>query len=304
MKRKCLFLLLSVLVSSLYAEESFLTQPPQKAQEWISSHIISMDPHEVQLITNMLYFLYANSLINMKIREFVIPISQLSQAIRRHLTTNTNLSQELTTLKTLLERLKILNGAQEIYWQSLQHCQNACNTPQLKNALEALQEYGQKVLTVLAQDDLSNTQNSTRFLITELEKNIEELNKVNSFYKELDSKINQKNQQKNIGLMVLDDIINNNLSIMNITQQSGNITENFYLSHCMRLLVIGSKIYKDYYDALYAFNRYTKTTNNVVMFGMYGNLAEEYKNNLPHPDHVFEHILQTVKLYTHIELTQ
>ena len=74
----------------------------------------------------------------------------------------------------------------------------------------------------------------------------------------------------------------------------------------MQLILSATDIYKQHYEALYTYIS-SPTFDQAyacTLFGMNDLLPDEYKTSLPHPDHVFEHVLQTIKLYTQIELIQ
>ena len=124
------------------SENTSLISHQQHAQEWTNDVINNLTPEEIQLTANILYLLHANALIDLKIRQFVIPITKLNQAIRSNIINYKNTTEELTTLKTLLERLSHVIGARTIYNQKLQtgltyYNKNSCKT--LKNLFESLQ---------------------------------------------------------------------------------------------------------------------------------------------------------------------
>jgi len=303
--KKKLLSLMSVFLFFTHAtntnEQSFI--PPQKsAQIWINTTIASITPADAQKIANILYLLYANTLIDAKIREFIIPFTKIQQSIRTHISLYTNPSQELALLKTLIERFTILTGAREIYKHTLEQCQNECTEPSVIAALEQLQQYGQKSLTLLMQEELHNTNKAIVCSINEMEKSIRHLNHIITFYKQLDQATDEQvSTSFDNGIMAVDAIIKNHTEIMPYTLHANTVVETLYDFNLAHILSIATEIYKSYYEALYRHNTHNNYENR-VLFSMYGRLSEENTTLLPHPDHAMEHILQTVKLYTHIEL--
>ena len=108
--------------------------------------------------------------------------------------------------------------------------------------------------------------------------------------------------EENKDLFVLSIILKNNPELFTVLENV-TLALNETSDHAAHIIHAGAEIYKEFYIVLYnqlmalPCDEHYRTT----LFSMYGLLPEEYKSALPHPDHVFEHMLQTTKLYTQTE---
>src|SRR5690348_5406182 len=137
----------SLLFSSLLSISSAFSADNHEAHArmWSSKLIQQLNPQELQLVTNIMYLLYANSIIEAKTRQFIVPITRLNQVIRLNIVELKDATQELTTLKTLLDRLSHVMGARNVYNQMLQTCltyYNSHSSLLLTQAILELQAYG------------------------------------------------------------------------------------------------------------------------------------------------------------------
>jgi hypothetical protein len=303
------------ITSYIFPSDSIsLTSHQQHAQQWADNLTHNLTPTEIQLTANIVYLLHTNALIDMKIRQFVIPITKLNQAIRSNIINYKNTANELAILKTLLERLSHIIGARTIYNQKLQTgltYYNKNNNGQLTTYLENLQLYGQQALNDYAESNRAEMSQKLLSSAEILEAHVPTLQAIANLHKGLaensflDYFKNNDATKNIIALATLDELLNNN---MVATKNAENVLNTLDASteYALKLISSANDIYKQHYAALYAHISSDKfdQTYAVTLFGMNDILPDEYKSLLPHPDHIFEHVLQTIKLYTKIEITQ
>lgn len=317
MKYFCSLIITLFLTTTSFLFPSNNTLPAshqEHAQQWANNLTYNLTPAEIQLTANIIYLLHANALIDMKIRQFVIPITKLNQAIRSNIINYKNTADELATLKTLLDRLSHIIGARTIYNQKLQTgltYYNKNNSGLLTKPLEDLQRYGQQALNDYAESKHAEMTQKLLASAEILEAHVHTLQAIANLHKGLAEGafmdyFNNNDVTKNIiALATLDELLNNN---MVATKNAENVLNTIDTStdYALKLISSANDIYKQHYAALYAYisSDTFDQTYAVTLFGMNDMLPDEYKSLLPHPDHIFEHVLQTIKLYTKIEVIQ
>ncbi len=108
-----------------------------------------------------------------------------------------------------------------------------------------------------------------------------------------------------VDLVIIDELLKSNIAATQNSEYILNTLDNS-TDIILRLIATATEIYKEHYQALYGHmfsdtfdQRYAHT-----LFGINDMLPQEYQSLLPHPDKVFEHVLQTIKLYTQTEYIQ
>ena len=302
----------SVFVLSSLFTASCASTDSNTLEQWQITYLNGMTPEELQFTANFLYLSYAIALVELKIRQFLIPISRLNQSVRTNIATYQNTTDALATLRTLIERLSYITGARTIYMETLNTCSKyhtKHTTPTINAALESIQQDAQITLRAWADDKANETAEHLKKSSEDINACMQHLQAVSGLHKgmsegDLPLEISEENEH-NKSLIVLDIILRNNPEFLKVTEHITN-TLNQTSDHAAQIINTGAEIYKKYYTILYSmisspsFNQqYAKT-----LFGMYDVLSEEYKTLLPDTDHVFEHMLQTTKLYTQTELSQ
>lgn len=306
-----------VFLSSIFALSCSLTTycapvDNDALEQWQTTYLNGMTPEELQFTANFLYLSYATALVELKIRQFSIPISRLNQSVRTNIASYKNTADDLATLKTLIERLSYITGARTIYMESLNTCakyHTKHTTPTINAALESIQQDAQTTLRAWADEKANETAEHLKKSSENISTCIQHLQAVSGLHKDMSEgnlplEIPQENEQ-NRSLIVLDIILRNNPELLTVTEHITN-TVNQTSDHAAQIITAGAEIYKQYYTMIYntisspSFNQQYATT----LFGMHDVLPEEYKTLLPDTDHVFEHMLQTTKLYTQTELSQ
>jgi hypothetical protein len=311
MTRNRIFLLSVGLIVSSYATPSRATDNTH-LEQWQTTYLNNMSPEELQFTANFLYLSYAIALVESKMRQFSTPISQLNQSIRINIATYKNAPDDLAMLKTLIDRLSYVIGTRSIYIETLntysKHYGNN-TTPTIHAALEDIKSYAQDRLRAWADEKAPSTAEQLKKSYDEISRNTQYLISASGIHKGMsegampieipaESEINKS-------LITLDIILNNNSQLLTVTENLANVF-NETSDHAAQIITVGAEIYKQYYATIYSIitlptsdKRYATT-----LFGMHDALPEEYKSLLPHPDRVFEHMLQTTKLYTQTELLQ
>lgn len=302
--------------STIVASNSYHDQ----LQDWQSCYLAPMSPEDLQYTANFFLNSYAVSLAELKVRQFSTPISQLHYSIKKKLINYQNCSDELTMLRTLLDRLSYVNGARTIYLDTLSTCAKYLQEhPRdiINAALESTQLNSQTIICNWAQEKKTEFNEQLLNLVKTLGANNPQIqNSATLFHamsinnlainpdmenKELKQAIESDEGFKSV--MIIDAFLRENHTLLD---SLANMTDaiNRTTDYAEQIVAKGAEIYKAYYAVTY--NMITesalKTHYATTMFGMYDLLADEYKTVLPDPDHVFEHMLQTTKLYTQAEL--
>lgn len=279
---------------------------------WHTTYINKMSPAELQLLGNFLYLSCATAIIESKLHQFFIPISRLQQSIRSQIDNYQNPTNDVATLKTLLDRFSYVSGARIVHIETLKtltNYYNENNTSLINAAIENIQLNGQVQLSNWANDNMQAIQQQLKQSSEIILNNIQFLQPAMEFYKGISE--NEfpfdipKEVENDKALFTLDIIIKNNPELRTTTEEITNALNNLN-EQATQIIAIGADIYKQYYTIVYDrlmsadYNKEYATT----MFSMYGMLAQEYKTLLPDTNHIFEHALQTTKLYTQTEVLQ
>ena len=271
-----------------------------------------MSPEELQLIANFLYLSYATSLAELKVRQFSVPLTRLHQSIKKNIIAYQDCSQELATIKTLLDRLGFVVGTRTIYAETLKvfnQYYNEYANATIDAALESVQLDAQEQLRVWADEQKEQTGIQLKKLSEAITHHIPQLQGAAELH-HIMSKGNLPHEwpipQENVpftSILILDTILKSNHKLQTIIDEITN-SLNETTDYAEHIITIGAEIYKNYYMTV----RHILLSPTIdkkyatTMFGMHDLLPDEYKTTLPDADHVFEHMLQTAKLYTQAEL--
>ena len=290
-------------------------------QAWQTTYLSNMSPQQLQYTANFLYLSYAIALVELKVRQFTTPIARLNQAIRTKISTYKNVTDDLAMLKTLIERLNYVTGARTIYIETLTTCVNDHNNKKgghmidaihgrlIDNALESIQLDAQTKLRTWADEKIRETANQLKKsseAISATSQNFQGISRLHKIMSEGMLPVElSKEDECNRSIIIFDTIIRNNHELLTIAENAIDVL-NETSDNASQIITAGAQIYKEYYKTIY--NIITASTFDknyaTTMFGMHDVLPDEYKSLLPHPDKVFEHMLQTTKLYTQTELLQ
>jgi hypothetical protein len=280
-------------------------------QSWKTTYVNQLSIQEKQILANILHLLHANAIVESKIRQFPTPISRLNQAIRTNIDQYKCSTEDIAMLKTLIDRLSIVVGTREIYNQTLHTCfnhYNQNNIPLIDAALEGIQRYAQAILRDWANQKKPQTQALLKKSSDAIRGTVQHFQGVSNLHKvmsegQLPLEIAPEDEI-NKSLLVLSIITQNNPELLAVTENVVH-TLNETSDHAAQIIRVGEEIYKQFYIVLYDIlmspthdQQYATT-----MFSMHDRLPDEYKSALPHPNHVFEHMLQTAKMYTQTEFS-
>ena len=281
-------------------------------QYWQTNYLNKMTPEELQYTANHLYLSYAIALVESKIRQFSTPISRLHQSVRTNIATYKNTTDDLVMLKTLLDRLSYVTGARTIYMETLNTYTKHCN--ELKNktiatALTYIQLYARNALQVWGDERSASTTELLKNSTVNISETTQLLTGIRGIHQRLSDgilplEIPEENE-KYKSIIIHEFILSNNLQLQSIADDLTN-SFNETFDYAAQIVAAGAEIYKQYYAVIHymimspTFDKKYATT----MFGMHDILPDEYRTLLPDVDHVFEHMLQTTKLYTQTELLQ
>ena len=310
----------SVLIVSIIISFSFSTGAASTnvvsdidyLQSWKSSYLDHMTPQELQLLGNLIHLLHANAIIEFKIRQFSTPIVRLNQSIRKNIDQYKDTAEDITLLKTLIERLSFVVSTRTIYNQTLTTCTTHYNqnpTPIIEAALENMQLYAQTALRNWADEKNDETnfllQKSSQAMGNAVQhfQGASQLHRAMSMG-QLPLQLRQEIDEINKSLLVLSVIASNNPEIYAVAEDViNNLNETS--DHVAKIVGKGEAIYRQFYtiiyDKLMSSPAIAQSCYATTLFSMHGLLPEEYQSLLPDPNHVFEHMLKTTKMYTQTE---
>lgn len=281
--------------------------------QWKATYIDKMSLEEKQILANLIHLLHANSIIESKIHQFSTPITRLTQAIKNSVDNHYEKAHEdIIMLKTLLDRLDIVIGTRIIYNKMLNTAiahYNKNTTPLIEACLNELQLYAQQKLQDWANTTNYETSTHLKSCSETIDTTIKNFQAMSELYKQMSEnylpiKINSADE-KNRSLIMLSLLLENNPQLLHSGENIIN-SANTLFDHASGIIPIGEEIYKQFYMVMYhsvmssSSDEHYKST----LFGMHDLLPQEYKKALPDPNHVFEHILHSTKLYTHVEFLQ
>lgn len=279
---------------------------------WKSTYVDHMEPQQLQMLGNIIHLLHALSTIEIQIRKFSTPIAQLHQTIRKNIAVYKDTTKDLEILKKLLDRLSYVTNTRTIYAQTLSTCTNHYNKNTIQiidNALVSLQLYAQAQLREWSNAQTDATALHLKKCSDTVSSNIQYFHAAAGMHKGMsEGKMPiyiAPEDEENKSLLVLSIISENNPKLLNITDNIVN-TINETSDHVNQIIYAGEHIYKQFYTIIYdalmlpSANQHYATT----LFSMHDILPDEHKTLLPDPDHVFEHMLQTAKMYTQTEFSQ
>ena len=271
-----------------------------------------MTPEEIQFTANFLYLSYSIALLESKVRQFSTPITRLNQSVRKNIASYKEISTEISTLKTLIDRLSCITGARAIYAETLNTCMTFYNkkpSPTVHAALEKIQCNARQDLHAWASEKSDETAQQLNQSCENISTNIQHLQQIPLLYKNMSTGIipfeTPEEYKDYKSIVIIDATLQCGQELLAITDNIIN-TSNETSDYATHIIDIGAEIYKSYYQAIHqlimspTFDKHYATT----MFGMHDVLPTEYTTELPHPAHVFEHVLQTTKLYTQTEFLQ
>jgi len=283
------------------------------AQQWVATITSSLTPQEIQLTANILYLLFANAVLDTKTRLFIIPITRLTQTIRANIINYKTTTNELTTLKTLTDRLSHVVGARTIYNQKLNVCleyYNQNSSPFMRETVAQLQQHGQITLNQYAHNSYTALAQQLNRSGQALNAGVEPLQLIANFHssfsqKKLPDPLLENHAYSMIALMEIDELLKNNMVATQNTEYALNVLDSSN-EYILQLISSAIEVYKEHYAQLYHYMMSPEYDQayETTLFGINDFLPAEFKSALPEPDHVFEHVLQTVKLYTQIEFIQ
>jgi hypothetical protein len=308
---KALFLTLIFTASSCFST----TQLPldnHYLETWKSTYVDQMEPQQLQMLGNIVHGLHALSTVEIQIRKFSTPIAQLHQAVRKNIETYKDTTKELEILKKLLERLSYVANTRTIYAQTLSTCTNHYNKKTVQiidDALVSLQLYAQAQLRDWSNAQTDKTALHLKKCSDAITSSMQRLHVTAGMHKgmsegQMPMHLTPENEE-NKSLLVLSLILQNNSELLNVTDSVIN-TINETSDHAAQIIYAGEHIYKQFYTIIYdtlmlpSANQHYATT----LFSMHDILPDEHKSLLPNPHHVFEHMLQTAKMYTQTEFSQ
>lgn len=278
-------------------------------QAWKTKYIDKMSIQEKQILANIIHLLHANSVIEFKTREFLTPITRLNQTIRNNIDQYKNSQEDLVTLKTLLDRLGIVIGTRLIYNQTL----NAGVAYYNKNTIHII-DAALAELQLYAQEKLRNWSNQNEEKCNDLlERSSQNIASTIQHFQgisQLHHMMSEgklpvqisKQDEENKSLIKLSILLKNNPELFAVLDTIAH-TLNETTDYACQVILVGTEIYKQFYMILYESLMAPDTDKNytTTLFSMHGLLPDEYKSTLPNANHVFEHMLQTTKMYTQIE---
>jgi hypothetical protein len=299
------FLIISSLSSFLKASDNPLYDislvNAQHARDWASSCAQNMTPEELQVLTNFVYLVYANALIDSNAQTYYAPLLNLSRITRINLDNPHNPNTELSHFAALIENLEQLTEIRLFYTDLLKGYMDFYNQNKIEiveKALKELQNHASEMLYIWAEEN--NTQFSDELekssrIIAECEKS---LHFASDLHKSLHNGILPfVAEEKDKPLAIMNVALQSSAMFMNAADKALDTFNNIN-DQAMQTICFGTEIYKDHYQELYnilmqdSFDKNYATTllkrSNIL-------LKDENESLLPETDLVHEHMISIAK---------
>lgn len=260
----------------------------------------TMTPQEQQIFANVVYFLYANALLDAKMCEYYTPLARLTQLIRANMIDPTNTNDELAILYHLIENLSYVTKARLIYTAILDSCfdhYNQHKTDAIDKALEALQINAQQCLQEWAQEHGDNFIESLKISTDILSEGAQNILVASNMYKGLSKgALPFEVAEENKLLAAIHVVTKSNPTFTLHAENIANALDGT-MDEAMKIVYIGVEVYKQYYEEIYAIMASHDQDYAAILFDDHGLLPEEYRSPLPHASAVIEEIYRTTKGY-------
>ncbi|MGB8366831.1 MAG: hypothetical protein WCD44_00580, partial [Candidatus Babeliales bacterium] len=276
-------------------------QLEKQIKQWTEDYLSQLEPQQLQLMANITYLLFANTLCEQIIRIYSPALVLSTQKIQEKLGLGQDPMQEMALLKVLTEKLQPLSNKRGTFNQALQETNNYLNNnkqtqlvQEISPALQALQVNSQQLLQIYANNVQSEINN---YMTTAAES-------LTNVVKTLNTAINLFQQPEELSTMLPDTLPSNQelakLEVVNKVAQGLTACgwDNLVIAqntgqYLTQLLRISQLFYGSYYYEVY---NYIKTkdgnmTYQTQMFDEKGLIPTEYRTTpLPSPQEVVEEL--------------
>ena len=303
------------LTSLLLLSSVFFISPAEQqfnmdvfVHNWAQSCKQYMTPQELHITANIAYHLYAKAVISEKLQKFLSPFDHLTQKVRNNILAEVaTTGEDITILQKHIDKLSYIQGTDVVYSNMLKVClqyYDEHETETINAALEAIQLAGQELLVTWAHENAAQTNELLATNAKNFAESAHYFTTASTFYKQLsEGTLPVESEDYTKEILRLNLVLKTGAQII-ITADSIINMLNHTSDHALQMLIVGQKLYKEIYTAVYNILMQSNCTQQykTTMFSMHGLLPDEYKTILPHPDQVFQHVLQTTKLYTQTEI--
>jgi hypothetical protein len=278
----------------------------QHLNSWKTSYVDKMSVPERQMCANIVLAMLSLAIIEGKTQQFTTPIARINQDIRVKIDQIVNPTDDIAMLKTLLERLSFVISTRTIYTHIMSICLQHYNqnpTTVISEALQNLQEYAQAELRNWADENIGAINESLRKCAENSTHSMKYFEQASAIQRTMSNGILpmaiNPDENPNRSLMTVSIILRDNPGLVALSESMIN-SFNHTSDQAAQIIHTGTNLYKQFYTVLYH-SLQEDQPYATTLFSMHGLLPDEYKSLLPEPDHVFEHMLQTTKLYTQSE---
>ncbi len=127
------------------------------ADQWINRYCTLMTPSQLQVVINMIYFLYAGSILEAPIKRAAVMAPRIAQAIRKKINKYDRSNIELAVLKALANKLLQYDTVNHDITLTLRVCETYLEQHEqsgeltgVMSALEGMKSHGQEALCTYA----------------------------------------------------------------------------------------------------------------------------------------------------------
>ncbi len=275
-------------------------------ETWKSTYVDQMEPEDQQLLANFLYLLYANAFLDLLMQRHFTPLLQLSQAVRNNLSDPYNPNNELIHLRTLTNKIARITKVRLIYTQMLDACLHYYDQHKndiLEEALRDLQLYASDALHIWAEEAQEETiiilEKSAKTMVNSAQTMYSGANLFTSLSNGI---LPFRTDERDKSLAIFNLVLKSTPTFIDATDKTINAL-NDTCDHALKIICLGTKIYKQHYQALYdiitsdSFDKQYATN----LFDVNTLLPQEHRTLLPDADHIYEHMLATTQFLTQIQ---
>jgi len=280
--------------STIFSPEQ-ITLLENQVTQWGTDYLSTMTPQQLQIVTNMVYLLYINTLFDLSTRIYLPSLVLCTQKIQKKLQTYDDTTQELALVKVLADKLQSISHTSRMITHKIQVVSHYVDTnaqnekfQSVISATQDLQLHGQQLLQIYVNKYKQEINECMTTNTQALENIVQCLRSATDMYKK-PAELNN----------LLPDVVTKNKELVKIEIATSNIAHEITacgwesiaisqnaMNYLTQLLKVAQIMYGAYYQVTYA---YMKTQNNnfqyhTHMFDVKGLLPAEYRTTpLPSP---------------------
>ena len=268
----------------------------QHAQRWINEQIIGMEPEDIQLTANLLYLLYAGSVIEYTVRSVLPTFISHAWNIRKEIDNYHTCTSEFKTFGTTANNLRMWSNMRHTILQNLQVCETYID----KQASEAVQCACEHIKNEGKQQLCRYATKNKQTLHQDIQNTLKRYHDIGEFVRTAGNMLNGLCSDYPLTTNEQFKTIKQIESASRVADQSVqyaatiNEASTHITHHMLELIQVSTIIYVSYYKALCEFMQQNVEPNFITcMVTPEGIIPKSLRTELlPHPEKIVRNFIQ------------